>query len=181
MLFTHSPTGLISSSSSSRPIDPPPHEKKNEHPFRKPIDFRQLRLTCTTLRGDKYNFNFGRRTSRVSSVRSGLIRCANVFQMSPCAAAAGYDNDSHVLLADQTYEDRPKSSAAGSKPPGNSATGKVRTRSERKEEDTAADVSALYRHFLATYNIRPDFFCKFQARATGSPSSRCRTSAGMSL
>ncbi|VVC29844.1 Hypothetical protein CINCED_3A006274 [Cinara cedri] len=41
----------------------------------------------------------------------------------------------------------------------------------------AADVSALCRHFLAAYNIRPDFFCKFQGRTSAPAAGRqCRFS-----
>lgn len=93
----------------------------------------------------------------------------NVFQMSPCAVR--YES---ILLADQKYEDRGRPVAPSS--PSNNLTRPTRNsnrlrarpaeyRQKLRSED-ATDVSALCRHFLAAYNIRPDFFCKFQGRTS---------------
>lgn len=78
---------------------------------------------------------------------------ANVFQMSPCAV--GYES---ILLADQTYEDHGHRSQPAS------SRSKSRSRTSPRKQQQQSDVSALCQHFLAAYNIRPDFFCKFQGR-----------------
>ncbi|KAF0763560.1 unconventional myosin-Va-like isoform X2 [Aphis craccivora] len=85
--------------------------------------------------------------------------------MSPCAV--GYES---ILLADQKYEDR-GGPALPSPPNPTRPTRNSRLRPRpgdrqklRSDAATATDVSALCRHFLAAYNIRPDFFCKFQGR-----------------
>ncbi|XP_060869911.1 unconventional myosin-IXa isoform X2 [Metopolophium dirhodum] len=87
--------------------------------------------------------------------------------MSPCAVR--YES---ILLADQKYEDRGRPALS---PPPNptrpTRSSRLRPRPEhrqklRSDAATATDVSALCRHFLAAYNIRPDFFCKFQGRTS---------------
>lgn len=89
----------------------------------------------------------------------------NVFQMSP-RATVGYGS---VLLADQTYEDNDHHG------PPRSPKQKSRVRRPRPD---VADVSALCQHFLAAYNIRPDFFCKFQGRANATTLQRRYVSTG---
>lgn len=89
-------------------------------------------------------------------------------QMCPCAAV-GYES---TLLADQTYEDRD-----GGAPSSLTRRGRPDDRHRRPPRPDAypetdpIDVSTLCRHFLAAYNIRPDFFCKFQRQTA----ARCRT------
>ncbi|KAE9526566.1 hypothetical protein AGLY_013214 [Aphis glycines] len=84
--------------------------------------------------------------------------------MSPCAV--GYES---ILLADQKYEDRGGPTLPSPPNPTRPARNRLRPRPEdrqksRSDAAAATDVSALCRHFLAAYNIRPDFFCKFQGR-----------------
>ncbi|KAL4113172.1 hypothetical protein QTP88_016845 [Uroleucon formosanum] len=91
--------------------------------------------------------------------------------MSPCAVR--YDS---ILLADQKYEDRGRPAPSSPPPPNPTRPtrgSRLQPRPEHRQKlrsdaaaATATDVSALCRHFLAAYNIRPDFFCKFQGRTS---------------
>lgn len=111
--------------------------------------------------------------------------------MSPCGASVvGYETQ---LLADQTYEDHRRGSGGGNdnggqqRPPPSSPSARPEPAGPARPCggsgvvcDGPADVSDLCRHFLAAYNIRPDFFCKFQRRtAVSATGRRCRFSGTM--